>query len=43
MHESFYPNLSQYVEIRAQTAQSEPNGVFSSQQLTGEPERNHLS
>jgi hypothetical protein len=37
----FYPNLSQYAEICAQTVQSEPSGVVSSQQLTGEPERNH--
>ena len=38
---SLYPNLSQYAANRAQTVQSEPNGVFSCQQLTSEPERNH--
>jgi hypothetical protein len=37
----FYPNLSRYAANRAQTVQSEPNGVYSSQQLRGEPERNH--
>jgi hypothetical protein len=37
----FYPNLSQCPANRAQTVQSEPSGVVSSQQLTGEPERNH--
>jgi hypothetical protein len=36
-----YPNLSQYAANRAQTVQTEPNGVFSFQQLTSEPERNH--
>ena len=36
-----YPNLSQYAANHAQTVQSEPNGVFSCQQLRGEPERNH--
>ncbi len=36
-----YPNLSQLAASRAQTVQSEPNGVFSCQQLTSEPERNH--
>ena len=36
-----YPNLSRYAASRAQTAQSEPNGAFSSQQLRGEPERSH--
>jgi len=38
---SLYPNLSQYAANRAQTVQHEPNGVFSCQQLRGEPERNH--
>jgi hypothetical protein len=36
-----YPNLSQYAGNRAQTVQSGPNGVFSFQELTSEPERNH--
>ena len=36
-----YPNLSQYAANRAQSVQSEPNGVLSCQQLTSEPERNH--
>ena len=38
---SLYPNLSQYVANRAQTAQSEPNAVLSFQEFTSEPERNH--
>jgi hypothetical protein len=38
---SLYPNLSQYAANRAQTVQSEPNGVFSFQQVTNEPGRNH--
>jgi len=43
VHEGFYPILSQYAEIGAQAVQSEPNAVFSSQQVRGEPERNHPS
>jgi len=39
--ESLYPNLSQYAANHAQTVQSEPNAVFSFQQVTSEPERNH--
>jgi hypothetical protein len=38
---SLYPNLSQLPANRAQTVQGQPNGVFSFQQLTSEPERNH--
>jgi hypothetical protein len=41
LYTSFYPNLSQYAANSAQTVQSVPNGVFSCQQLRGEPERNH--
>ena len=36
-----YPDLSQYPANRAQTVQIEPNGVFSFQPFTSEPERNH--
>ena len=36
-----HPNLSQCVELWAQTVQSLPNDDLSSQQLTSEPERNH--
>ncbi len=36
-----YPNLSQCAELPAQTLQSLPNAVLSSQQLRCEPERNH--
>ena len=36
-----YPNLSQYAANRAQTVQREPNAVFSFQQFTNEPARNH--
>jgi hypothetical protein len=38
---NLYPNLSQYAANRAQIVQSLPNRVYSSQQLRGEPERNH--
>jgi hypothetical protein len=38
---SLYPNLSQYAANRAQTVQREPNAVFSFQQFTSEPARNH--
>jgi len=35
---NLYPNLSQYAANRAQTVQSQPNGVFSFHQLTSEPD-----
>ena len=38
MTEDLYPNLSQCVAKRAQTAQSEPNGAFSFHQLTSDPD-----
>jgi len=38
---SLYPNLSQYAANRAQTVQSQPDGVFSFQRFTSEPARNH--
>jgi hypothetical protein len=40
---SLYPNLSQYAANGAQTTRSQPNGVFSFQAFTSEPERNHPS
>src|ERR1700758_310949 len=38
---SLYPNLSQYAANHAQTVQREQNAVFSFQQFTSEPARNH--
>jgi hypothetical protein len=38
-----YPNLSQCVELRAQTAQSQPNVVYTYQWFRREPRRNHPS
>jgi hypothetical protein len=38
-----YPNLFQYAPNRAQATRSQPNGVFSFQAFTSEPERNHPS
>jgi hypothetical protein len=40
---SLYPNLSQCVELRAQTAQSQPNVIYTYQWFRGEPRRNHPS
>src|SRR5215469_1247756 len=40
-HHNLYPNLSHESAGRAQTVQSEPNGVFSFQAFTSEPGRNH--
>jgi len=38
-----YPNLSQCVELRAQTAQSQPNVIYTYQCFRREPSRNHPS
>ncbi len=40
---SLYPNLSQCVELRAQTAQSQPNVIYTYQWFRREPRRNHPS